>query len=325
MHMIGRRMKRLVDPRLLRGKGQYIADLRLPGMLHAAFIRSVYAHARILDVDTSAAVKMPGVVAVYSPLDVAFPSLPSLFPHPALKAVTQQPLSREVAHVGEPVVMVIADSRYHAEDACEAIEVSYEQLDAAASIQAAMAEDAAPTHSWMKSNLAARFQQNAGDAEGALDEAPVVISMELDIGRVSCMPIECRGLAAQWYDSLGSQELTVYAATQTPHMMRHIYADMFDIPEERIRVIAPDVGGGFGAKEPFYVEDFLVPWAARQVGRPVCWLEDRLEHLQAAVHEREQKHWAYMGLSRTGDILAVSDTFLAATGAYIPWGIIVPV
>src|SRR5205814_1267586 len=135
--MIGRRMKRRANPRFLRGQGQYIADLRLPGMLHAAFIRSVYAHARVLDVDTSAA---------------------------------------------------------------------------------------------------ARLQQNAGDAKGALEEAPVVVSMELDIGRVSCMPIECRGLAARWSDSPGSPELTVYAATQTPHIMRHIYADMFAMPEEGMRV-----------------------------------------------------------------------------------------
>ena len=325
MHMIGRRVKRRADPRFLRGQGQYIADLRLPGMLHAAFIRSVYAHARVLDVDTSAAVQMPGVIAIYSPLDVAFPSLPFLFPHPALEAVTQQPLSREVAHVGEPVVMVIADSRYHAEDACEAVEVTYEPLDAAVSVQAAMAENASLTHSWMTSNLAARFQQNAGDAKGALEEAPVFVSMELDIGRVSCMPIECRGLAARWSDSLGSPELTVYAATQTPHMMRRIYADMFTMPEERLRVIAPDVGGGFGAKEPFYVEDFLVPWAAKQLGRPVCWIEDRLEHLQAAVHEREQKHWARIGLTRSGEILAVSDSFVTTTGAYVPWGVIVPI
>jgi aerobic carbon-monoxide dehydrogenase large subunit len=164
--MIGRRVKRRADPRSLCG--QYIADLRLPGMLHAACIRSVCAHARVLDVVTSVAGQMPGVVAIYSPLDVAFPSLPFLFPHPALETVTQQPLSREAAHVGEPVVMVIEDSRYHAEDACETIEVSYEPLDAAASIQAAMAENASLTHSWMTSKLAARFQQNAGDAAGAL-------------------------------------------------------------------------------------------------------------------------------------------------------------
>jgi xanthine dehydrogenase molybdopterin-binding subunit B len=168
MYMIGRRVKRRADPRFMRGQGQYIADLRLPGMLHAAFIRSVYAHARVMNVDTSAAWQMHGVVAIYNPLDVAFPYLPFLFPHPALDTVTQQPLSREAAHVGEPVVMVIEGSRYHAEDACEAVEVTYEPLDAAAPIQAAMAENASLTHSWMTSNLAARFQQNAGDAAGAL-------------------------------------------------------------------------------------------------------------------------------------------------------------
>src|SRR2546426_2513279 len=139
--MIGRRIKRREDPRLLRGKGQYIADLRLPGMLHAAFVRSIYAHARILDVDISVAQHMPGVVAIFknpvcSPLDVEFARLPLLFPHPALEAITQQPLSREVSHVGEPVVMVIADSRYHAEDACEAVQVSYETLDAVITTEA---------------------------------------------------------------------------------------------------------------------------------------------------------------------------------------------
>jgi CO/xanthine dehydrogenase Mo-binding subunit len=294
-------------------------------MLYAAFVRSPHAHARILDVDATAARQMPGVVAVYSALDADLPNLPLLFPHAALEAVTQKPLSREVAHMGEPVAIVVADNRYHAEDACEVVDVTYEPLSAVASLEAAIAKDAPLAHSWMQSNLAARFAQKVGDAEVALREAPVVVSLEMSIGRVSCVPIECRGLIARWSDGLGQPELTVYAATQTPHMMRRIYADMFEAPEQSIRVIAPDVGGGFGAKEPFYVEDFLVPWAARQVGRPVCWLEDRLEHLQAAVHEREQKHWAYMGVSRTGDILAVSDTFLAATGAYIPWGIIVPV
>ncbi len=327
--MIGRRIKRREDPRLLRGKGQYIADLRLPGMLHAAFVRSIYAHARVLDVDISVAQHMPGVVAIFknpacSPLDIEFARLPLLFPHPALEAVTQQPLSREVSHVGEPVVMVIADSRYHAEDACEAVQVSYETLDAVVTTEAAMARDAPLAHSWMKSNLAAHFQQNVGDAECALREAPVVVSLEMDIGRVSCVPIECRGLVATWSNSPAEPGLIVYAATQTPHMMRRIYADMFAAPEQSIRVIAPDVGGGFGAKEPFYVEDFLVPWAARQIGRPVCWIEDRLENLQASVHERQQRHWARMGVNQSGEILAVADTFIATTGAYVPWGIIVP-
>ena len=310
---------------MLRGKGQYIADLRLPGMLHAAFVRSIHAHARILDIDASTAKRMPGVVAIYSCVDTDLPALPLLFPHPALEAVTQKPLNREVAHVGEPVAVVIADNRYHAEDACEAVDVTYEPLTAVASIQAAMAEGTTLTHTWMQSNLAAHFQQSVGDAELALREAPIVVELEMDIGRVSCMPIECRGLAAGWSDGLGQAALTVYAATQTPHMMRRMYAEMFGVPEQTIRVIAPDVGGGFGAKEPFYVEDFLVPWAARQIGKPVCWIEDRLENLQASVHEREQHHWARMGMSRAGEILAVSDTFVASTGAYVPWGIIVPV
>jgi len=323
--MIGRRITRSIDPRLLRGQGRYIADMRLPGMLHAAFARSPYAHARISDVDTSAARTLPGVVAIYSAADVEFAPLPLLFAHPALTPVTQQPLSREVAHVGEPVVMVIADSRYHAEDACEAVEVTYEPSGVVASIAAAIAADAPLAHSWLNSNLAAHFEQNVGDAESVLHEAPVVVSVEMNIGRVSCVPIECRGLLATWSHEPGQPNLIVYAATQTPHMIRRIYADLFDMPEQSIRVAAPDVGGGFGAKEPFYVEDFLVAWAARQVERPVCWIEDRLEHMQSAVHEREQQHYARMGLTRSGEILAVTDRFATTTGAYLPWGIVVPI
>ena len=323
--MIGRRIKRSIDPCFLRGQGQYIADLRLPGMLHAAFVRSIYAHARVEDIDISQAQHMPGVVAIYSPLDVDLLQLPLLFPHPALEPVTQKPLSRELAHVGEPVVMVIADNRYHAEDACEAIEITYKSLDAVVSPEDAAVENAPLVHCSMKSNLAAHFEQSVGDAERVLQEAPVVVSIEMDIGRVSCMPIECRGLVASWSDALGQQGLTVYASTQTPHMMRRMYAEMFGMVEQSIRVIAPDVGGGFGAKAPFYVEDFLIAWAANQVGRPVCWIEDRIENLQASVHGREQKHKARMGLSRSGEILAVDDSFITTTGAYLPWGIIVPI
>ena len=323
--MIGRRIMQRNGPRFLRGQGRYIADMRLPGMLHVAFVRSPYAHAHILDVDTSTVRNMPGIVAIYSAMDVEFTPLPLLLPHPALTPVTQQPLSREVAHIGEPVVMVIADNRYHAEDACEAIEVSYEPLGVVASIGAAMAENAPLAHRRLTSNLAAHFEQNVGDAENMLRNAPVIVSLEMNIGRVSCVPIECRGLLATWSNDPGQPNLTVYAATQTPHMIRRIYADMFELPEQSIRVAAPDVGGGFGAKEPFYVEDFLVAWAARQVERPVCWIEDRLEHMQTTVHEREQQHQAQMGLTRSGEILAVVDRFATTTGAYLPWGIIVPI
>ncbi|QBD77622.1 xanthine dehydrogenase family protein molybdopterin-binding subunit [Ktedonosporobacter rubrisoli] len=324
MSMIGQRVRRRVDPRMLRGKGQYVADLRLPGMLHAAFVRSPYAHARIVDIDVTAAKKMPGVAAIFCANDTEFPALPLLLPHPSLKAVTQQPFSREVAHVGEPVALVLADSRYHAEDACEAIDITYEPLEAVVTVQGASSQDAALAHTWLESNLAASFVQNVGEAQAALNEAPIVVSLEMAIGRVSCMPIECRGLLASWSAGLGQSGLTVYASTQVPHMMRRIYADMFDLPELSIRVVAPDVGGGFGAKEPFYVEDFLIAWAAKEADRPVSWIEDRMENLQVSVHEREQHHRANMGLTRTGEILAVTDSFMANTGAYVPWGVVVP-
>jgi carbon-monoxide dehydrogenase large subunit len=326
--MIGRRIKRVEDPRLLKGLGHYVADEHRPGMLHAAFVRSPHAHALVEDVDDSRARRIPGVVAVFRPDARAFPALPLLFPHPALTPVTQQPLSGHACHVGEPVAMVLADSRYRAEDAVEAIQVRYRQCPAVADPGTALLPDAPLVHAGYaptRDNVAARFQQRVGEAEAVFREAPVVVSAKMQVGRVSCAPIETRGLMAQWREERDGLHLEVWAATQTPHMMRRIYAELLNMPEARIRVAAPDVGGGFGAKEPFYVEDFLVAWAAREMGRPVQWVEDRLEHLASAVHEREQWHDAAMALTRDGRILAVRDAFLANTGAYVPWGIIVPV
>jgi carbon-monoxide dehydrogenase large subunit len=323
--VIGRRVRRVEDPRLLRGRGRYVGDIERPGILHAAFVRSPYASASVTDVDLSRARSLPGVVAAFGPQSRELPALPLLFPHPALQPVTQVPLTTEPRYVGEPVAMVLATSRYRAEDAAEAVDVSYEPGRAVASLRDALLPGAPQVHRTVAGNLAARFTQRVGDAAGALGSAPVVVRAEITIGRVSCVPMETRGLVAEWREERGEEFLEVFAATQTPHMMRRIYSELLGIPEHRIRVIAPDVGGGFGAKEPFYVEDFLVAWAARQVGRPVKWIEDRLEHMQSAVHERDQWHEATMGLTRDGRILAISDKMQANTGAYVPWGIIVPI
>lgn len=325
MRYVGQSVRRVNDDRLLRGHGQYIADIHRPGMAYVAFVRSPHAHARIVTIDVGQAVKVPGVLAVYSADNGPFPELPLLFPYSTLDPVTQIPFGREVHHVGEPVAMVVAESRYQAEDGAAAIAVDYEPLPAVADMTRAMQPGAPRVHAGHPSNQAAVIVQNVGDARAAMNESPVVVSCDIRMGRVSCSPIETRGLLAEWDETGDEPALHVYAATQTPHMMQRIYAELLQMNERQIRVQAPDVGGAFGAKEPFYVEDFLIAWAAREVGRPVVWIEDRLEHLLTSVHEREQLHHATMGLTREGRILAVQDDFLANTGAYVPWGVIVPV
>lgn len=326
MKYVGKAIKRKIDPRIIRGNGRYIADLNIPGTLTAAFLRSPHAHAHIRDYDLEQARKLPGVVAVFGPGDgEAFPSLPALFPHPNLVPVTQRPFSCDVHHVGEPVAMVIATNRYIAEDALDLIQVNYEPMPSVAHLTDAIKKDAPLAHQHLNSNVAAHFQQSVGDAEAAMKEAPIVVCQQFNIGRVSCLPIETRGLLAKWELFGPEPKLEVYAATQSQHEMRSILSKLLKIPENNIRVKAPDVGGAFGAKAIFYVEDFLITWAALMVNAPVRWIEDRMEHMMSSIHEREQLHEASLGVTKDGKILAVTDTMLANTGAYVPWGIIVPI
>ena len=326
MKYLGKPIKRKIDPRLIRGDGRYIADLNIPGTLTAAFLRSPHAHARIIDIDLEQAGKLPGVIAVFGPADGKdFLPLPLLFPHPNLVPVTQIPFNSVVHHVGEPVAMVIAINRYIAEDAIDLINVNYEPLPSVAHLRDAIKKDAPLAHQHLKSNVAAHFHQSVGDAKEALKESPIVVHHKFEIGRVSCLPIETRGLLAKWDHHGPEPTLEVHAATQSQHEMRSILSKLLNTPENNIRVIAPDVGGGFGAKAIFYVEDFLVVWAARMVDAPVRWIEDRMEHMMGAIHEREQLHEASLGLTNDGKILAVTNTMFANNGAYVPWGIIVPI
>ncbi|CEH30883.1 hypothetical protein AM501_27945 [Aneurinibacillus migulanus] len=325
MKILGQPIKRKIDPRLVRGEGQYIADLRIANTLNVAFVRSPHAHAYIRDMNLKEARRVPGVVAIFGPEDgEGFPSLPLLFPHGSLTPVTQRPFDRTVHHVGEPVAMVIAENRYIAEDALDVIHVQYEPLPAVAHLEDAVQADAPLAHRHLASNEAARFVQTIGDAESAMKEADVVVHHRFRIGRVSCLPIETRGLLANWNDKGVEPYLEVQATTQNQHEMRNILAKLLNLSENQIRVIAPDVGGAFGAKAPFYVEDFLVCWASCQLGMPVRWIEDRMEHMMGSIHEREQLHEASLGVTSEGKIVAVTDMMLANTGAYVPWGIIVP-
>lgn len=325
MKYIGKALKPKNPSRLIRGEGRYIADLQIEGTLDAAFLRSPHAHAEIISINLEEARQLPGVLGVFGPEEGKdFPNLPLLFPSPKLTPVTQKPLNKFIHHVGEPVAVVVAENRYIAEDAIDLIQVDYEPLPAVVDLHGALKEPNL-THRQLDSNVAAHIISSVGNAEEAMKEADLVVKQDFNIGRVSCLPIETRGLLAKWDYNATDAKLDVYAATQSQHEMRNTLAKLLELQDHQVRVIAPDVGGAFGAKAVFYVEDFIIPWVAREVGAPVRWIEDRNEHMQSAIHEREQLHEASLGVTKEGEIVAVIDKMLANNGAYVPWGVIVPI
>jgi carbon-monoxide dehydrogenase large subunit len=325
---IGARVQRTEDPPLLTGRGQFVDDLHLPGMLQAAFLRSSHAHARIRGIDAAAARRMPGVHAVLTIADMPermrTAPMAMLVPNPAITNLqTQWCLARDAVHfVGEPVAIVVAESRHLAEDAAAAVAVDYEPLPAVSDCRAAVAPDAPGCHGDSASNVASVFRAAYGDVDAAFRSAPHVFREELLQHRGCGHAIECRGVLAR-FDPAESR-LTVWSSTQTPHLGKSTLADLLGRDPESIRVIAPDVGGGFGPKAVFYAEDAVVAAAALQLGRPVKWIEDRREHFLSATQERDQVWSVEIALDRNGKLLGVRGTMLHDTGAFVPWGIIMP-
>jgi aerobic carbon-monoxide dehydrogenase large subunit len=324
----GARVARLEDPALLTGRGRFVDDIALPGALHACFVRSPYAHARIRSIDPSAARAMPGVHAVLTaddlPPRMATGQIPMLVPNPSIKTPrTQLALARhEVCYVGQTTAVVIAESRYLAEDAAAAVAVDFEALPAVSDCRDAARPGAARVHSDLASNIAAVVPMSYGDVDAAFANAAHVFEEELSLHRGGAMTLEGRAVLAS-YDA-AADILTVWSATQTPHLCRGTLADLLERDLESIRVIAPFVGGGFGTKAPFYAEEAVVPAAAMKLGRPVTWQEDRREHFLSATQERDQ-HWKVtIAVDAGGKILGLSGTMLHDTGAFLPWGIIVP-
>jgi carbon-monoxide dehydrogenase large subunit len=313
--VIGQSIRRVEDPRFLRGRGRYVADIRIPGTLDAALARSIHPHARITGVATEAALAVTGVVAVWSGKDFLHAGAIEA----ARRAATAFPLiAHETAHyLGEPVAIVVADSRYAAEDGCDRVEVNYEPLPAVASIDAALAPDAPKALADSPSNLAVEKVIAYGDVEAAFKEAEVRLEEEFYIARASAHALEPRGILAA--PDVATGGVTVWAATQTPHWLRRFLSLFLGLPERMVRVIAPDVGGAFGTKAGNYPEDFLVPYLALKLNRPIRWLEDRHEHFVATLHGREQKHKIKIAAKRDGTLLAVDDTVWMDMGAYAAW------
>jgi len=329
--LVGKRVKRNEDPRLLTGRALFVDDIQRPGMLHVGFLRSPFAHATINEVDVAAARELSGVHAVYTADDLGdyWQPGPLLVPPPPVEGATfhertQVPLARhKIRHLGEPVAMVVADSRALAEDAIDLIFLDCDPLEAVVDIEQALAADAPLIHEDLESNLAAYVPQRKGDYAAAKAAADLVIKRRLVYDRGASAAIENRGVVAEW-DRL-TERLTVWDTTQAPIPIRSGLAEMLGLAESQVRVVAPFIGGGFGPKiMMFYPEEVLVPWAAIQLDRPLKWIEDRAENFVATTQERGQIHDAEIALSRDGKVLGIKDSFLHDTGAYDPYGLTVP-
>ncbi len=328
---VGERSKRNEDPRLLTGRALFVDDVELPGMTHAAFVRSPYAHAELGEIDTTAARRMPGVVAVYTADDLGDYHRPGplLVPPPPVDGMefherTQVPLARgKVRHVGEAVAVVVAESRYLAEDAAELVFADYRPLPAVVELEAAVADGAPLVHDDVPANVAARVPQSTGDYEAAREGAHLVISRRFNYDRGAAAAMENRGVVASWDERAGRME--IWDTTQAPIPVRNGLAAMLGLSEHHVHLVAPFVGGGFGPKiMMFYPEEVLVPWISMQLGRPVKWIEDRSENFYATTQERGQIHDAEIALDAEGHILGIKDRFLHDTGAYDPYGLTVP-
>jgi CO/xanthine dehydrogenase Mo-binding subunit len=325
---IGARIPRLEDPRLLGGRGCFVDDVSPAGVLHAVVLRSPHAHARIASIDAWRARALPGVHLVLTAADLGELNQPTplLIPNPCLThGRTPLPLAaHEVRFVGEPVAFLVADDRYVAEDAVAEIDVVWEPLPAVASLDAALAPGAPLVHADVPGNRAARMTQRVGDPDGAFARATHVFRETLAIERSCGSPSEARGVVAQYDARAGA--LTVWDSTQAPLPIKNGLARMLGIPEFKVDVIAPDVGGGFGTKIMlFYPEEILVPYAAIRLGRPVKWTEDRREHLVASNQERGQRHEVEVAVDAEGRLLGLRDRFVHDAGAYTPYGIVIPI
>ncbi|HYM69209.1 MAG TPA: xanthine dehydrogenase family protein molybdopterin-binding subunit [bacterium] len=311
---VGARVKRVEDPRLLRGQAQYVGDLHLPGLLHLVFVRSPHAHARVRGVETGTARELSGVVGVLTGPDVAhLAPKPIAIQPPGLRTPPHAPLAvNDVRYVGQPVAAVAAVHPYVARDAADLVQVDYDPLPAVVDPERALDPQAPLVHPALESNLAFEHGWTDGDVDGAFRRATRVIEGRFVHPRVAAMPLEPRGCVARYDGHL----LTVWMSTQMPHHVRADLSAVFDVPQHRIRVIAPEVGGSFGCKTGLYDDEIVTVSAALRFGCPVKWIETRSENLVATAHGRGQVHEAALAVGADGRFLAVKVRGVADLGAY---------
>lgn len=329
---VGAGVLRNEDPQLLTGHAIFVDDVHLAGTLHAAFLRSDFAHGRLLSVDVSEARGREGVIAVYTAADLGdyWCHGPLLVPPPPIAGLTFNtatlvPLARDrVVHVGEPIAVVVAESRYIAEDALEDIVVDIEPLPVVVGLKEALAPDSPVIHEALGTNVAAHAVQRKGDYEAARADAYRVLSRKFSYDRGVAGSMENRGILADW--NARTEELTVWDTTQAPIPIRNGLAERLGLLQSQVRVVAPFLGGGFGPKMMmFYPEEVLIPWISIRLGQPVKWIEDRAESFFATSNERLQLHEAELAVDAEGRILGVKDVFLHDSGAYDPYGLTVPI
>ena len=324
----GASVLRAEDNTLITGRGTYVDDIVRPGMLHAAFVRAEHAHARVRAIRTEAAEAMAGVTAVITndrlPEGLKDKRMAQPYPAPMLKQGTCAHVlaAGEVNYVGQTVAMVVATSRHVAEDAAALIEVDYQPLDAIVDCREALADGAPLVHEGAPDNVAATLRANFGDVDKAFAEADHVVTVSDKHHRGGCHAMETRGAIAE--DDPARGELMLWSATQCPYLVRRVVAQHLSIPESSLRVIAPDVGGGFGPKAGVYAEEMMVTIAARMLGRPVKWIEDRREHFTATQTQRDQFWDLEAAVAANGKVLAVRGTVVHDNGAFVPYGLLLP-
>jgi carbon-monoxide dehydrogenase large subunit len=312
---LGARGKRLEDPRFLTGAGAYLDDIRLPGLVHAAFARSPYAHARLSSVEVTAALEVPGVLAALTGRDLAgrvAPLAPRLDREGFAATAWPALAGARVRFVGEPVAIVAARTPYAAADGCERAAARYEPLPVVADLDTALTREASTLHESAPGNILLRSRFSQGDVDGAFAGAAVTLRERFEHGRCSAVPLETRGLVAQWEEG----RLTIWTGTQVPFVYRTALARALGLPEEHVRVIVPDTGGGFGQKMHVMPEDLAVAALARAVGRPVKWTETRRENLATATQAREARVELEVAADAEGVLLGLRARVLSDAGAY---------
>ncbi|MCT9000504.1 xanthine dehydrogenase family protein molybdopterin-binding subunit [Chelativorans intermedius] len=312
---IGARIQRFEDTRLLAGTARYIDDIRLPNMLHLRFVRAQMAHAKVLEIDTEALEDIGFPTQVFTGADIGDLSIKAHQDYPEMQYSEQPLLARErVRFVGEAVAAVLADDAYQAEDAAEMVFVDYEPLQVVTTMDQARDPEVPGLFDGWRTNIFVERQMKGGDIAQAKAEAAHVIKRTYTTQRQAGVPMEGRGVAAE-YDP-ASRMLTVWSSTQIPHLVRTYIAEELGLPESRLRVVAPDVGGGFGVKGQVFPEEVLVPWLAMKTGRPVKWVEDRREHLTSSIHARDHSHTLEAYVSEDGRLLGLKADISVDVGAY---------
>ncbi len=317
--IFGSGIKRREDPRLITGEAKYTDDIKLPGLLHMAVVRSPYAHANIVSIDTSAAAAMEGVAAVFTGEDITLAGIPTawLIPDSELKTPEHPALAKgKVRYVGDGVAIVLADDRYRAQDAADAVVVEYEELPAVIDPEKATQAGAPQLFDDVENNIAFRWVMGDREASDAVFEsADVVVSDTILQQRLLPTAMEPRAAMAQYNPA--TEELTLWCTSQNPHIHRFIISAVTGLSENRVRVIAPEVGGGFGSKIPCYPDEALVSWAAIKMNRPIKWTETRSENYLITIHGRDHVQHAQMAADQNGKILGVRATVYAGMGGYL--------